>query len=196
MIVTAATKYHCLAHIWSGETYVKDISSVFVSDKYLKEELMSETYLYLSEMDETKLLTLFNSGQIRYYIFGLIKNQIRSETSRFYRTHLRPQKIEDEFEDKHQTKYEYAYTEKDEQLEIISEAVDKLDFYRKELFQLYYNCNMSLMEISDYTASKNPLLRIPKTSIYHAVKSAKEDVIDYIKKNYPDLYTDDFYKRN
>lgn len=196
MIQTADTKYHCLNMLFTGATYIKDISSVFATDKYIKEELMSETYLYLSEMEDSKLITLFNSGQIRYYIFGLIKNQIRSTTSKFYRTHIRPQKLEDEFEAKHQNKFDYAYTEKEEMLEIISEAVNTLDFYRKELFQLYYNANMSLMEISDYTAQKNPILRIPKTSIYHAVKSAKEDVIAYISKHYPDLYSDDFLKRN
>jgi hypothetical protein len=72
-------------------------------------------------------------------------------------------------------------------MNIIAEAVDSLDFYRKELFTLYYYDCMSLMNISDFTAQKNPTLRIPKTSIWHAVNSAKKEVLDFITKNYPDM---------
>lgn len=190
-MITASTKYHGITHLYTGETYIKDICRTYCSQKYLREELECETYAYLNEMPEEKFLFLFNSKAIRWYIAGLIKNQVRSVTSKFYRTHLRPQIIEDEFEAKHQTKYAYTYTEKGEMLNIIEEAVDTLDFYPKEMFKMYYYDNLSYQQISDYTASKNPQLRIPKTSIYHAVINAREEVINYLQNNYPDAFCND-----
>jgi RNA polymerase sigma factor (sigma-70 family) len=190
--MTAATKYQALTHLWTGETYIKEICSSFCRDKFLKEELISEIFLYLNELEENKLLNLFNTKQLRYFIVGMAKNQIRSKTSKFYRTYIRPDFSSDEFDvNKHETnKHDYAWTEKKEKIDIVEEAVDKLDFYRKELFRLYYMQNMSLMEISDWTASKNVNTRIPKTSIFNAIKSAKKDVFEYINNNYPDAYFD------
>jgi hypothetical protein len=185
-MITASTKYHGLNHIATGETFIHDICSTFINDAYLKEELEAEVYLYLAELPEDKFLTLFNSGQIKFYSYGMTKNQIRSKSSKFYRSHIRPQLIEDEFDTQHHLKYK-CNQDKDEKMNIIAEAVDSLDFYRKELFTLYYYDNMSLMNISDFTASKNANLRIPKTSIWHAVNSAKKEVLEFITKNYPDM---------
>lgn len=184
-MISASTKYHGLNHIATGETFISDICHTFTKDAYLLEELEAEVFLYLAELPEDKFLTLFNTKQIKFYCYGMTKNQIRSKSSKFYRSHLRPQLIEDEFETKHHLNYKSNQDDM-ERMDIVKEAVDSLDFYRKELFCYYYFDCMSLMDISDYTAAKNPNLRIPKTSIWHAVNSAKQEVIEYINENYPD----------
>lgn len=189
---SATTKYHGITHMYTGETYIKDIIATLSTDKYLKDELAAETYMALNEMPEDKFLYLFNHGQIRWYCCGMIRNQIRSTTSKFYRSHLRPQKVEDEFDASIHIKSLYEHsTDKEEMVAIIDEAVDTLDFYRKELFKLYYYANMSYGQISDYTAKKNTLLRIPKNSIWSAVKSAREEVVIYLKKNYADAFDEE-----
>jgi DNA-directed RNA polymerase specialized sigma24 family protein len=175
-------------HLGTGETYINDICTNFISSKYLQEELEAETYLAIAEMPEDKLLFLFNHKQLRYYVYGMIRNQIRSKSSKFYRSHVRPQILEDEFESKHmKDTFNFNYNVQ-EQTEIIREAMETLDFYRKKLFEMYYFDDMSYMQISDYTASKNKFLRIPKPSIWNAVKSAREEVIEYIQKNYKDSF--------
>jgi len=189
---SATTKYHGITHMYTGETFIRDIIANLSTDKYLKDELAAETYMALQEMPDEKFLYLFNNNQIRFYCYGMIKNQIRSTTSKFYRSHLRPQKVEDAFDAAVHIKSLYEHsTDKEEMVAIIDEAVDRLDFYRKELFKLYYYANMSYGEISDYTAKKNAQLRIPKSSIWSAIKSAREEVVIYLKKNYADAFDEE-----
>ena len=188
---SASTKHHGITHLFTGETYINDIINNFHTQKYIREELKGEVFQYLAEMPDEKFLYLFNNGQIRFYLYGVIKNQIRSTTSSFYRTHLRPQILEDEFESTHLNKTITHSTDTMELISIIEEAVNKLDFYRKELFKMYYYDNMSYGQISEFTAAKNPQTRIPKNSIWSAVKSAREEVIEYLKINYKDAFYND-----
>jgi hypothetical protein len=185
-VKTASTKYHGLIHLWTGTTFIQDICASFIRDPYLKEELIAESYLYISELPEDKFLTLFNSGQLRYFCYGMCRNQIRSTSSKFYRSHIRPGNS-DELNQTHEKTY-VDLSDKKERMDIINEAVDTLDFYHKEMFKLYYLDNMSLMDISNFTAKKNAFTRIPKSSVFHAVKTARREVSDYIRKNYPDAF--------
>jgi DNA-directed RNA polymerase specialized sigma24 family protein len=132
---------------------------------------------------------------MRWYVYGFFKNQIRSKNSKFYRTYIRPDATSDELKPHHITEHDNNLTDDNKELlEIIEEAMDTLDFYRKELFRLYYFESMSYQQISDYTARKqNGILRIPKNSIWHAVTSAKRDIIAYIKQNYPDAFDENLF---
>lgn len=72
------------------ETILKDktveelISAYNVNSKY-KDDLIQHIYLILLEYDQSKLQTLIDNNQIRFFIARIIRNQWFSKTSTFYK---------------------------------------------------------------------------------------------------------------
>lgn len=188
--VSAHTLHQAHCFISSACTYIKEVcKNVSKGNTYHTEEMTQMIYLALLEMKEEKIIHLINNNQLRYYVIGMITNQLKSVTSDFYRKYRRTEANETEFENWHSKHYEFNY-DKFEQLELIDsflkEKNNNASFkmpngnsYEVELFELYYKDNMSYGDISIKTG-------IPKTSIYNSVKLVKEELILFLYNNYPE----------
>lgn len=50
-------------------------------------DLSQDIYLYLLDMDNKMLNKLYNNNEINFYIIGMVKNNVYSSSSKYYRTY-------------------------------------------------------------------------------------------------------------
>lgn len=55
--------------------------------------------IYMSLLADNKIVDIYNKGQINYYVARIVKNNICSSTSRFYRKYIYPDKQTDDIYD-------------------------------------------------------------------------------------------------
>ena len=59
-------------------------------DAYLKEEFKQELcIILLSYRNKNSIVNMYNKGELDYFILGIIKNQLKSINSPFWKTHNR-----------------------------------------------------------------------------------------------------------
>lgn len=70
--------------------YPFQLNSNYERERYLKEEFKQELCIILLSYKKPKLLLdLYERGELDYFILKIIKNQLKSVTSPFWRTHNR-----------------------------------------------------------------------------------------------------------
>lgn len=67
---------------------LRDECSKFVSDKYLLDDIVNDVALILMAKPKELILRLFAKGEIVFYIRRILKNQVCSKTSPFYKSYL------------------------------------------------------------------------------------------------------------
>jgi len=197
--ITASTRNQAIGHLATGCTWIMPMCLGVTKKKYIAEELYQEIFLNLCEMEEDKMLSIFNGSngkRIYYYLIGFARNQIYSKTSKFYRQYKRADDTNEITEVKHP---QFIYNPvKEEQFSIIEEFLIKQNInssfklkngnsYSVELFELYYGENLSYGEISEKTG-------IPKSSVYDTIRQLQTELINYVKSEYD--YYDEEYKLN
>lgn len=55
--------------------------------KQNEQDLCQDLYLYLLEINNELLNRLYNNNELTYYIIGMVKNNVYSSSSNFYRTY-------------------------------------------------------------------------------------------------------------
>lgn len=71
------------------------IKNLGVSPKYV-DDLTQEIYLILLEYDREKIIEMYNNKQLNFFLTRIIKNQINSVTSPFYRKYRKFYELTDE----------------------------------------------------------------------------------------------------
>ena len=71
------------------------IKNLGVSPKYA-DDLIQEIYLILLEYDREKIIEMYNNKQLNFFLTRIIKNQINSVTSPFYRKYRKFYEMTDE----------------------------------------------------------------------------------------------------
>lgn len=146
----------------------------YVENDYLADELYSEFLLSISEMDEEKLIKLYESGELKFYLLRIIVNQYKSNSSRYYRqikkkyTKIIDYAVFLEHNDDTQT---IVNELSDNWLVFLNEKIEKLHWYDKTIFQMYINDNLSMKKIADK-------IKIPESSIKSTIKSVR----NYLKE--------------
>lgn len=155
----------------------------------LREDLKQEIFLIVCEMDEEKLIGLFSSGSIKFFIVRIIINQIQSVSSPFYKKY-RKIKFNNFFERdeyKESDFYMDTYTPRqgkymgDHPIEEINEivkrenvinqcevAVENLPWYDQGILKLYAQ-HGSYRKVAE-------LIDIPFTSIAATVNKARKEI--------------------
>ena len=130
----------------------------------LQYDLKAEVFLVLCEMDDEKLVGMYNRNELRFFIVRVMLNMIKSDRSTFWKQYRN-------------------YTEYDgkEQIEIVQTniidkmelSIEKLHWYQKEILRLYaLDFNKNAKELSRQTG-------IPYMSIIRTLKQTKTE----LKKN-------------
>lgn len=126
----------------------------------LQDDLKSEVFLVLCEMDEEKLIGMYEQGYLKYFIVRTILNMAKSDRSNFYR------KFRQVYQEIPIT-YELPKDEYDETLVTkLEQGMEILHWYEAELLKLYSQNGKNLLAISRET-------KIPYRSLLKTIRKAK-----------------------
>lgn len=132
-----------------------------------QEDLKSELFLVVSELEEDKIIDLYKKNQLKFYVVRVMLNMVRSSKSKFYKSYRN-------FE-------EYIPIEKTEnyQEDILDKAIDNIDklyWYNKKILELYaFEFNKNAKELSRKT-------NIPYQSIIRTLNETKKELKKKIRQ--------------
>ena len=126
----------------------------------LQDDLRQEVFLVLCEMDEEKLVGMYEQGYLKYFIVRTILNMAKSDRSNFYKKFRQVyQEIPITYE-----------VEKEEYNEDLINKLEKglgiLHWYEAELLKLYASNVKNLLAISRET-------KIPYRSLIKTIRKAR-----------------------
>jgi len=152
-----------IAELWSSPDLNQALSNMKPVE--MQEDLKSELFLIICEIDESKLIDLYDKKQLKFYIVRIMLNLVQSSKNKFYKNYRN-------FE-------EYNITEKpDEQYEQIEvmEYIEGLYWYQKEILLLYtFDFNKNAKELSRQTG-------IPYMSLIRTLKQTKKELKKKIRQ--------------
>jgi len=140
----------------------KDINDAIgkMNPKNLQDELRQEVFLVLCEMDQEKLITMYEQGYLKYFIVRTILNMAKSDRSNFYKKFRQVyQEIPLTYE---LSKEEYS----EDLLNKLEQGLEILHWYEAELLKLYASNGKNLLAISRDT-------KIPYRSLIKTIRKAK-----------------------
>jgi hypothetical protein len=130
----------------------------------LQYDLKAEVFLVLCEMDDEKLVGMYNRNEIKFFIVRVMLNMIKSDRSTFWKQY----RNYSEYDGKEQI--EVVQTNIIDKMEL---SIEKLHWYQKEILRLYaLDFNKNAKELSRQTG-------IPYMSIIRTLKQTKTE----LKKN-------------
>jgi len=133
----------------------------------LQYDLKAEVFLVLLEMDEEKLIGLYERKEIRFYIVRTMLNMIKSDRSQFWKKY----RNYTEYEGKEQIEIEQNNV-----IDIMEWGIENLHWYQKEILNLYtFEFNKNAKELSRKTG-------IPYMSIIRTLKQTKTELKKHIRK--------------
>lgn len=133
----------------------------------LQYDLKAEVFLVLLEMDEEKLIGLYERKEIRFYIVRTMLNMIKSDRSQFWKKY----RNYTEYEGKEQ-----ADIEQNNIIDVMENGIENLHWYQKEILNLYtFEFNKNAKELSRKTG-------IPYMSIIRTLKQTKTELKKHIRK--------------
>lgn len=135
----------------------------------LQEDLRQEVFLVLCEMQEDRLLKMYNEGYLKYFIVRTILNMAKSDRSNFAK----------QFRQVYQ-EIPVTYEEEKEYDESIFDKLDKslsvLHWYEIGIMKLYAENGGNILEISRDT-------KIPYRSLLKTIRKVK-NLLKYKIRNY------------
>lgn len=133
----------------------------------LQYDLKAEVFLVLLEMDEEKLIGLYERKEIRFYIVRTMLNMIKSDRSQFWKKY----RNYTEYQGKEQIEIEQNNV-----IDIMECGIENLHWYQKEILNLYtFEFNKNAKELSRKTG-------IPYMSIIRTLKQTKTELKKHIRK--------------
>ena len=152
-----------IIQLWDS-TELKDAISKMQPEE-LQDDLRSELFKVLCEMDEDKLVDMYKRNVIKFYLVRTMLNMMQSNTSQFYRTYRKP--LQQEIN---------IYDRDEELLNKLETELNKLHWFSLDLLKLYainHNCNAK--ELSRVTG-------IPYMTIHRVLKMTKKELKKKLRK--------------
>ncbi len=152
-----------IIQLWDS-TELKDAISKMQPEE-LQDDLRSELFKVLCEMEEEKLIDMHKRNVLKFYLVRTMINMMQSNTSQFYRTYRKPLEVE------------LVVHDRDEDLlNKVEDELSKMHWYKAELLRVYaikHNCNAK--ELSRVTG-------IPYMSIHRELKLTKRELKKQLRK--------------
>lgn len=158
-------KNEIIKELWNS----KEVNDAFskMQPEELQYDLKAEVFMVLCEMDDTKLIGMYQRSEIRFYLVRTMLNMIKSDRSQFwkkYRNYI-------EYEGKEQVE-----VEQNNIIDVMENGIEKLHWYQKEILNLYtFEFNKNAKELSRKTG-------IPYMSIIRTLKQTKTELKKHIRK--------------
>lgn len=160
-------KNEILGQYWT----LKEVNDAFekMQPEELRYDLKAEVFLVLCEMNEDKLVGLYERNELKFYIVRIMLNMIKSDRSTFYKNY----RNYTEFVDQGFASDDYDKTDMFEKLEL---NMDGLHWYNKEMLKLYaIDFKKNAKELSRKTG-------IPYMSIIRTINKTKKQMKTNIRK--------------
>ena len=160
-------KNEILAQYWTS----KEVNDAFakMQPEELQYDLKAEVFLVLCEMNEDKLVGLFERNELKFYIVRIMLNMIKSDRSTFYKNYRNYSEFVDQ---------DYACDDNDktDMFEKLELNMDGLHWYNKEMLKLYaIDFKKNAKELSRKTG-------IPYMSIIRTINKTKKQMKTNIRK--------------
>lgn len=159
-----------LIEFWESKEVNDAISKMHPAE--LRDDLKSEVFLILSEIDEIKLIDLYDRKILKFYVVRIMLNLVQSTDKKFYKKYrdfVEYNYDKDEVQDDSYTTDEIVI------IENVNSAIENLYWYDKELLRLYtFVFNKNARELSRQTG-------IPYMSIIRTLNQIKKHLKQKIK---------------
>ena len=160
-------KNEILEQYWT----LKEVNDAFakMQPEELQYDLKAEVFLVLCEMNEDKLIGLFERNELKFYIVRIMLNMIKSDRSTFYKNYRNYSEFVDQ---------DYACDDNDktDMFEKLELNMDSLHWYNKEMLKLYaIDFKKNAKELSRKTG-------IPYMSIIRTINKTKKQMKTNIRK--------------
>lgn len=151
----------------------KDISQAIskMQPVELQDDLRQEIFLVLCEMNDERLLGMWTSGYLKYFIVRTMLNMAKSDRSTFFNQF---RKSFTEYCDN----YEKADngSEVDEEMDTkLKQSMGELHWYEKNVFELYAENGRNILKLSRDT-------KIPYRSLFKTVTKVKKKLSKAVRK--------------
>ena len=164
-------KNEILAEYWDS----KEVNDAFgkMQPEELQYDLKAEVFLVLCEMDESKLVGMYQRSELKFYIVRIMLNMIKSDRSTFYKNYRNYTEFVGNEVNKELTRLNEEPTELFEKLE---RNLEDLHWYNKEILKLYaIDFKNNAKELSRKTG-------IPYMSIVRTINKTKKLMKTNIRK--------------
>jgi hypothetical protein len=164
-------KNKILAEFWD----LKEVNEAFgkMQPEELRYDLKAEVFLVLCEMDEQKLVGMYERNELRFYIVRTMLNMIKSDRSTFYKNY--------------RNHIEFVASDLNREIKRINEEpTDLIDKLEKNLEDLHwYNKEILKLYAIDFKKNAKELSRktgIPYMSIVRTINKTKKQMKQNIRK--------------
>jgi hypothetical protein len=161
-------KNKILAEYWT----LKEVNDAFAKmhPEELQYDLKAEVFLVLCEMNEDKLIGMYERNELKFYIVRIMLNMIKSDRSNFYKSY----------------RNYTEYVDNDTEAEVNFEKLDLVDKLEKNLEGLHwYNKEILKLYAIDFKKNAKELSRktgIPYMSIVRTINKTKKQMKTNIRK--------------
>jgi hypothetical protein len=159
-------KNEILEQYWTS----KEVNDAFdkMHPEELRYDLKAEVFLVLCEMEDNKLVGMFERNELKFYIVRIMLNMIKSDRSTFYKNYRNYTEFVDQ--DFVSDDYDKSMFEK------LEANMEGLHWYNKEILKLYaIDFKKNAKELSRKTG-------IPYMSIIRTINKTKKQMKTNIRK--------------
>ena len=161
-------KNKILAEYWT----LKEVNDAFAKmhPEELQYDLKAEVFLVLCEMNEDKLIGMYERNELKFYIVRIMLNMIKSDRSNFYKSYRNYTEYVD-----NDTEAEVNF-DKSDLVDKLEKNLEGLHWYNKEILKLYaIDFKKNAKELSRKTG-------IPYMSIIRTINKTKKQMKTNIRK--------------
>jgi hypothetical protein len=161
-------KNKILAEYWN----LKEVNDAFAKmhPEELQYDLKAEVFLVLCEMNEDKLIGMYERNELKFYIVRIMLNMIKSDRSNFYKSYRNYTEYVD-----NDTEAEVNF-DKSDLVDKLEKNLEGLHWYNKEILKLYaIDFKKNAKELSRKTG-------IPYMSIVRTINKTKKQMKTNIRK--------------
>jgi hypothetical protein len=152
-----------ISELWSSDDLNEALKKMKPVE--IQEDLKSELFLIICEIEESKLIDLYEKKQLKFYIVRIMLNLVQSSKNKFFKNYRN-------FEEYNETE---KPDEQDEPIEVM-EFIEGLYWYQKEILKLYtFDFNKNAKELSRQTG-------IPYMSLIRTLNQTKKELKKKIRK--------------
>lgn len=163
------TRNHIISELYKDKDIAQAIGKMQPVE--LQDDLRQEMFMVLCEMDEEKLMGMHQSGYLKFYLVRTMLSMIKSNRSTFFNKF---RKQVEEWDSKYDSKDENLEYQ-DEMIVKLNQSMNVLHWYEREIFKLYSESGMNIMELSRNTKipyrSLSMTIKKVKTYLYYKVRN-------------------------
>lgn len=164
-------KNEILTEYWN----LKEVNDAFskMQPEELQYDLKAEVFLVLCEMDDEKLIGMYERNELKFYIVRTMLNMIKSDRSSFFKNYRNHIEMDNNTISKEMYK---LHTEANDIVDKLEKNLDNLHWYNKEILKLYaLEFKKNAKELSRKTG-------IPYMSIIRTISKTKSEIKQKLKK--------------